>query len=254
MRRSIPVLLSIGIIGMLIIAGCVAPPKESPNTANGAAPRASGAVPPVTTATATNVYVTEVTPYVSAIPETTTSGYSKFTTPTPLPEDRSCRIFTTTQTFFYNGTAFSFDLKNPPMYINYSVIPTNVTEAKAYTSRFLSKAEGVVTYSTYDPQCYLEITVRNKNTGEIYLQDGFGKDYSAYLDRNLKVLNAGDMIVEIKGNKISGTINVWVKPYGNFDNYENMTFDTCAYWVTSPRDSTAHAGVTSSPTPTWTYS
>lgn len=254
MRGSTPVLLSIGIIIMLILAGCVAPPKESPNTVNGAIPGASGAVPPVTTATQANVYVTEVTPYGSVIPETTTSGYSKFATPTPLPEDRSCRIYTTTQTFFYNGTAFSFDLKNPPMYINYSVIPTNVTEAKAYTSRYLSKAEGVVTYSTYDPQCYLEITVRNKNTGEIYLQDGFGKDYSAYLDRNLKVLNAGDMIVEIKGNKISGTINVWVKPYGNFDNYENMTFDSCAYWVTSPRDSTAYAWVTSSPTPTWTYS
>jgi len=240
---------------MLIIAGCVAPPTESPNTVTGATVTDANAVPPVTTTTSANVYVTEVTPYVTIIDETTpTSGYSTFAAPTPLPEDRSCRIYTTTQTFLYNGTAFTFDLKNPPMYINYSVIPTNVTEAKAYTSRYLSKAEGVVTYSTYDPQCYLEITVRNKDTGEIYLQDGFGKDYSTYLDRNLKVLNAGDMLIEIKGNKISGTINVWAKPYGNFDNYENMTFDTCTYFPTSPRDSTAYAWYTRSPTPTWTYS
>jgi hypothetical protein len=255
MRRSAPVLLSIGIIAMLIIAGCVAPPKESPTTVSGAVPGAANVVPGVTTATPAHVYVTEVTPYGTTAAEATpTSGYSTFAAPTPLPEDRSCRIYTTTQTFLYNGTAFSFDLKTPPMYINYSVIPTNVTEAKAYTSRYLSKTDGVVTYSTYDPQCYLEITVRNKNTGEIYLQDGFGKDYSTYLDRNLKVLNAGDMIVEIKGNKISGTINVWVKPYGNFDNYGNMTFDTCTFFTTSPRDSTAYAWVTSTPTPTWTYS
>jgi len=36
--------------------------------------------------------------------------------------------YTTTQSFLYNRTAFTFDLKNPPMYINYSFIPQNITE------------------------------------------------------------------------------------------------------------------------------
>jgi hypothetical protein len=252
MRQSAPVLLSIGIIAMLIIAGCVAPPKESPNSVNGAAPGAANLAIPVTTATSANVYVTEVTPYVTMIAETTsTSEYSTFITQTPLPEDRSCRIYTTSQIYVYNGTAFTFNLKNPPMYINYSVIPQNISVNKAATSRYGSKQDVVYQYSTYDPQSYFIITVRSKETGEIYLEDGFGTDYSTYLTRTLKVLDGDDMLIEIKGNKITATVNFWVKPIGNFDDAANMTFDTCTYWGQT-RDNTAYAYVTSTTTPTWT--
>ena len=251
MRRLGPVLLSIGIIAMLVIAGCVAPPKESPNTGSGAASSTANAASVVTTATPANVYVTEVTPYVTMIAETTpTSGYSTFVTQTPPVEDRSCRIYKTTQTFLYNGTAFTFNLKNPPMYINYTVIPQNISVNKAATSRYGSKPDVVYQYSTYDPQSYFIITVRSKETGEIYLEDGFGTDYTTYLTRTLKVLDADDMLIEIKGNKITATVNFWVKPIGNFDDAANMTFDTCTYWGQT-RDNTAYAYVTSTPTPTW---
>jgi len=228
----------VAIIAMLAIAGCVAPPKESPASVT------YTYNPDATTSTTTSAsaYVTEVTPYVNTqgigIEQTETSGYHTFATPTPIPADKSCRIYTSTQPYLYNGTAFTFNLKNPPMYINYTVKPVNVTVKRAATETYLNKKDVIYEYSTYDPQSYFIITVRNKTSGEIYLQDGFGNDYAIYLTRTLKVLNTDDMLIEMKGNKITATVNFWVKPSGNFDDADNMTFDTCTYWDGVPRENT----------------
>jgi len=250
--KSGSVFLLIAIIALLAMAGCVAPPKEtSTTTAVGGGSLIAGQSAAITTTSTPAIYVT---PYMTTVvAATTTSGYHTFYTPTPSPEESSCRIFTTTQAFGYNGTAFTFNLKNPPMYINYTVIPTNISVTKAITSTYGSKKDVVINYSTYDPQSYLEIIVRNKETGTIYLDDGFGKDYTTYLNRVLKVMDSDDMLVEIKGNKINATINVWVKPVGNFDNPGNMSFDACTYWPSSTRDVTSLALINGTPTPTWNY-
>jgi hypothetical protein len=242
------------VIATMITAGCIAPPEESLDniTLDYTIQKTPTEITPITT---TPLYVTEVTPYVTLISLSPTGmpteGYHIFTAPTPLPEEQSCRIFTTTQQFVYNGSAFTFNLKNPPMYINYTAKPQNITGYDVYTSRFGNKQDMTVKYDRYDPRAYLEITVRDKNTGEIYLQDGFGKDYSTYLTRTLKVLNQGDLLVEISGNKMTATINFWVKPVGNFDNPEDLTFDACTYWEVAPRDNLAMALISSTPTPTW---
>ena len=55
------------------------------------------------------------------------------------------------------------------------------------------------------------------------------------------------MLIEMKGNKITATMSVWVKPQGNFDDPDNMTFDACTYWQGTPRDVTAVALVTGPP-------
>jgi hypothetical protein len=245
----------LAIIATLVISGCVAPPKESlAGVTSSNNPSGNNPAEISTTITSGSAYITEVTPYVtvldSGISGTPTPGYHTYTSPTPLPEEKSCRIYTTTQAFLYNGSAFTFNLKNPPMYINYTVTPTNITGYDVYTSRYSSKSDVVEKYDTYDPQSYLEITVRNKTSGEIYLQDGFGKEYSTYLTRTLKVLKTDDLLVEIKGNKMTATINFWVKPDGNIDNPDNMT---CTYWGQSTRDNTALALVTATATPTWTH-
>ena len=252
MTKKMYLICSILVLFIIAVTGCVAPPKD---TSIGTTYTINPAqITPSTTTIAS--YVTEVTPYMtlqeSAVCQTATLGYHTFATPTPLPSDKTCRIFTKTQIFMYNTTAFEFNLKNPPMYINYTVIPTNITGKKSVTSQYLSKADEVISYDTYDPQSYFVITVRNKTSGKIYLEDGFGTDYTTYLDRNLKVLNTDDMLIEMKGNKITATVNFWVKPQGNFDNPDNMTFDSCTYWGDSQRDNTAVALVTGTATPTWT--
>ena len=235
-----------------IIAGCIAPPQDPLDNVTGDYTIQKTSTVSITT---TPQYVTEVTPYVTLISlyptGTPRSGYSSFVSPTPLPDERSCRIFTTTQPFMSTGSAFTFNLKNPPMYINYTVKPQNITGYDVYTYRFGKKGDVAVKYDRYDPQSFLEITVRDKNTGAVYLQDGFGKDYSTYLTRTLKVMKQDDLLVEISGNKMNATINFWVKPVGNFDNPDNLTFDACTYWQVAPRDNLAMALINGTPTPTW---
>lgn len=257
MIKPSSILLSLFLIALLILAGCVAPPKETStagtsntNSHSGASPVAT-TTPPLTP-TSGAVYVTVVTPTPAFTSNIEPQGYSEFTTLTMPPEDRSCRIFTHTQTFTHNGTAFTFDLKNPPMYITYKVTPSEIAVRKVSTHS-INKTEYLLKYNTYDPLSYLEITVKNKETGEIYLQDGFGTDYAEYTTRTLKVLNSADMYIEIKGNQIKGTIEVWVKPVGNFPDPDSMNFDTCTYWSQTTRDNLPIALKTGTPTPTWTF-
>jgi hypothetical protein len=234
MKETYPYLVySLAIIFLLMIAGCVAPPTETPTT-------------PVdlynpnqftTKATSTSSsFVSEVT-IADYTPSTTKpSEYVTFAPTTQIPSDITCRIHSI-NLFGYNGTAFIFDLKNPPMYINYSVIPKNVTRNEVYIynyGEYKDKKGGwrTVTFEDYSPSSWFEITVRNNETKEIYLQDGFGehKGYTRYLSHTLKVMNSGDLLVEFRGNDITASASIWVKPLGNFDESRLSEFTNCLYW------------------------
>ena len=215
------------IILVLISTGCVAPPTEKSLGSIGS----SGTGQATAGATGTQAYVTEET--VSDFARCTTAplGYSTFAATTRIPEDITCRIYTKTAWYGYNGSAFSFDLLNPPMYIQYTVVPTNVSVTKVFTSRSGDRSEQTITYSDYSPNSWFEITVSNKTTGNVYLKDGFGesKGYTTYLNRTLKIINRDTMYVELKGNDIQATATIWVKPVGNFNETLIPTFTDCAY-------------------------
>jgi len=244
------------VILVLTTAGCITPPTiGSSSKSTVSSIYIPGQASP-TQVTPTPQYVTEVTPFetsggasVQTIP---TQGYSVFPIQSPVPEDLSCLIYTKKQTYTYNGTAFTFDLKNPPMFIDYTVIPTNITVHKVVAPRTGTKSGGdiTLTYSDYSPSSWFLVTVRNKTTGEIYLQDGFGPGigYRQYINGTIKVLARDDLLVEFKGNQITATARIWVKPLGNFDTTTNLTFPDCKYWDV-PRDVINMPTATA--TPTW---
>jgi len=186
------------------------------------------------------------------------------TTPrTPIPLDATCSIYTKTGAYAYNGTAFTFNQKNPPMFINYTVIPKNVTKTQVSTEAFgtymktpahaagdyvPTKGKGSARTeirSVYSTSSWFEVTVRDGKTNEIILQDGFGeaKGYPTYLSRTLKVLKSGDLLVEFKGNDITASVTVWVKPHGNFDESRLSEITDCMYWEGN-RDTLATAAPT----------
>ncbi len=112
------IICCITIILVVAATGCVAPPKDNKTSSQ----REIFLIPvkptPATDATATPNYVTEVTPFVT---DTTASGYRTIPPTTQLPEDKYCRIYTSPKdTYEYNKTAIAFDLRSPPMYINYT--------------------------------------------------------------------------------------------------------------------------------------
>jgi len=241
----------ITVILLIAASGCVAPPKDNKTSSATGNFFNPGQTTITTSATATPTFVTEVTPFVTVAP---TSGYRTMQTATQVPEDKYCRIYSTKNTYAFNKTAVTFDLKSPPMYINYTVKPTNVTIKKVVDSKLTGGGEQILTIDTYSPASWFEVTVRSKSTGEIYLQDGFGtgKGYSTYLNRTLKVLKRDDLQIEFGGNDITATSMVWVKPAGNFNDTSqfNMTTD-CAYFDPRPRDF-VQVGTTATPRVTWT--
>jgi len=169
---------------------------------------------------------------------------------TPVPQDMTCSIFSKTAAYAYSGTAFYFTQKNPPMFINYTVIPRNVTVNKVYTDTN-SKQTRTLTYSDYSTSSWFEVTVRNNATKEIVFQDGFGesKGYPTYLSRTLKVLKSGDLIVEIRGNDVTASVTIWVKPHGNFDESQMSEFTNCMNWegnrdtLTTAKPTTVEGGI-----------
>jgi len=245
------IICCITIILVVAASGCVAPPKDNKTSSSTGNFFNPGQTTPATNVTATPNYVTEVTPFIT---ETPASGYHTILPTTQTPEDKYCRIYSTKNTYAYNKTAITFDLRSPPMYINYTVKPSNVTYKKSVSSKITGEGDKVITIDTYSPSSWFEVTVRSKSTGEIYLQDGFGttKGYGEYLNRTLKVLKRDNMQIEFGGNDITATAHVWVKPGNNIDDISqfNMTTD-CAYFDPNPRDF-VQVGTTATPRVTWT--
>lgn len=200
---------ALAILLVLFSAGCVAPPKEN-STFNPLASgsQSQGSQQGSQQSTTQASYVSEVTLSEYAPSNTTSSGYTTFLPTTRIPADITCSIHSI-NVFGYNGTGFTFDLKNPPMYINYTVVPTNVTVNKVYTDSF-TKQTTTLTYSDYSPTSWFEVTVRNNATKEVILQEGFGevKGYSRYLTRTLKVLKNGDLLVEVRGSNIKASATI----------------------------------------------
>ena len=246
------IICCITIILVVAATGCVAPPKDNKTSSKTGNFFNPGQTNPDASATATPNFVTEVTPFVTGTP---VSGYRTIPSTTQVPEDKYCRIYTSPKdTYEYNTTAITFNLQSPPMYVNYTVKPSNVTIKKVVDSKLTGGGEQVLTIDTYSPVSWFEVTVRSKSTGEIFLQDGFGtgKGYNTYLNRTLKVLKRDDMQIEFKRNNITATAMVWVKPAGNINDTTqfNMTTD-CAYFDPNPRDF-VQVGTTATPRATWT--
>lgn len=239
-------LYSLAIILLLANAGCVAPPKETPiKSVDSHNPNQFAA----NTSSTSSSFVTEVTLSDNVSSTIQPVGYSTFLPTTQIPADITCSIYSKSAAYGYNGSAFIFDLKNPPMYINYTVVPTNVTVRKVYTNRQTGKTETRI-FSDYSPYSWFEITVSNNITKEIYVKEGFGetKGYSTYLSHSFKVLKNGDLLVEFRGNDIKANATIWVKPIENFNESQTSKFTNCMYWGV-PRDSLVTPVPTT--TPTW---
>jgi hypothetical protein len=236
------------IIAMIIIlaiftTGCVSPPQENPTPVSG------NHTTKATTKQPDYVAVVSLTDN-AASSTIQPQGYSTFIPTTQIPEDITCRIHAV-NLFGYNGTGFIFDLKNPPMFINYTVVPKNVTKTETYTEMFGTyvptqtpvgedyipkSGKGsirTITYSDYSPNSWFEVTVRDNRTNQIILQEGFGetKGYSTYLTRTLKVLKTGEIRVEFRSNDMkNASATIWVKPRVNYAESRLSEFTNCMYW------------------------
>jgi hypothetical protein len=218
-EKMVGVFFVVSLICIIAVSGCIAPPKEAPLTTT--VNKNTIAVPTVIVTTIPiPVYVTFETPYVTP---GATSTITNRTIPvvSPIMEDYVVIYSIKNQPFAYSKSAVSFDLKNPPMLIDFRVSAANITGEGIFTSKYGDSAGDEVLIKTdyLDPGAWFEITVREKSSGKIVLQDGFGqsKQYGAENIRHLKIYSAGDYLIEFSGNKLSASVNLSVKREGNIN-------------------------------------
>jgi hypothetical protein len=205
------------IILLVVASACVAPPKPAPsaNSSTGTSSQ-PGATGSTVTTVPTPQYVTIETPFVTPTRTPPMPEITMTPTATPVP-DVWVEIYRSKQYYSYNSTAFSFDLKNPPILIHFYLQPVNVTGKKIVVKHYGLDIETTdeVAYNYYSPYSWFEVTVRDKNTGKIITQDGFGSppgnSYSQNVNKTMRVFTTGDLLIELKGNSITATVDVNVK-------------------------------------------
>ena len=215
-ENGVGVVLVIALIFILAASGCISPPKEAPLNATITKTKTTAGVPTtIVTTVPTPVYVTIETPYA-----TPTVAYWTITPAvSPIKEDYVVIYSIKNQPFTYSKSAVSFDLKNPPMLIDFSLSVNNVTRNIEGDSRVLTNEWTTFQTNNYDPNAYFEVIVREKSNGNIILQDGFGqsKQYGTENPRHLKIFGAGDYLIEFAGNKVTANVNLSVKRAGNIN-------------------------------------
>ena len=111
----------------------------------------------------------------------------------------------------------SFSLLNPPLVIDYNVTPSRAVDIKymEYKEMTTMHKENIVIDRPYEDTWFMVI-VRNKDTGEIATEDGFGRTFSFQSPRQLVLRECGNYSLEFTGDYGNLDLSIKVKQEGNF--------------------------------------
>jgi len=149
---------------------------------------------------------------------------------TQISADMVCILAHKEQVFTdASKTAWAFNLVNPPMYINYTIPQTK------------KGADG-------KDNSYYVITVREKDSGTILSQAGFGKmsgsGYFGYPFNGydvIRLMKSDNLLVEFEGKDITIIYDIWANPTGNVDSSFNINTAKCIRWPQEYRQGVMHS-------------
>ncbi len=111
----------------------------------------------------------------------------------------------------------SFSLLNPPLVIDYNVTPEGARDVKyiEYKEMATLHSETLTINRPYEDS-WFTIIVRDKDTGQLVTEDGFGRTYSFQSPRQLVLREAGNYSFEFSGDYATINLTMKVKEEGNF--------------------------------------
>jgi hypothetical protein len=111
-----------------------------------------------------------------------------------------------------------FDLANPPLVIDYSVSPLNVTDVKELDYKIMATEhhENVSVSRPYE-QSWFSVIVRDNVTGNVVLEDGYGKTYTQQPAKQLVLYKGGKYRFEFSGGSAVVNLTMKVKKEGNIE-------------------------------------
>jgi len=110
----------------------------------------------------------------------------------------------------------SFNLVNPPLIIDYTITPYNVTDIKfiEYKMKSTYYKENITITRPFEDM-WFTIIVRDKGTGNIIAEDGYGKTRSTERSNHLEILKSGNFQFEFAGQFGNITLTMKVDKLGN---------------------------------------
>jgi hypothetical protein len=116
----------------------------------------------------------------------------------------------------YSGYAYniSFDLKNPPMVIRYTVIPMNMTDKKWFSPKDSAKVINSTIVKRPTEDAYF--TIKIYHDGALMDTLGWGTIYGSPLTPQMVVIRStGVNDIEFSGEQVSVSTEIFVKKEGN---------------------------------------
>jgi len=115
-----------------------------------------------------------------------------------------------------NMPSVSFPLVNPPLILDYTVFPVNITDVKYIEYKLGSTSfKGTINITRVYEDSWFQITVRNKDTYETVFDEGYGKTHAMISPNRLEVQTNGNYIFEFSGDNAKVTLTMKVKKEGN---------------------------------------
>jgi hypothetical protein len=110
----------------------------------------------------------------------------------------------------------SFNLLDPPLVIEYDITPYNVTEVKAIDYKIKSTVyhEKLSINRPYE-QTWFKVIVRDRETGKVVLENGYGRTYSQDPHGRITLYTSGHYRFEFSGEYARVTLAMKVKKEGN---------------------------------------
>ena len=117
------------------------------------------------------------------------------------------------------GTNFpyiTYTLVNPPLYLDFEVTFTNITDEKYYEYKIkANKYEVTKTNIRPYENAYFHVTVRDMDTGEIVAEDGVGVLDGLQMKKQIALYKGGHYLFEFTGRTATVTLTMKVKKEGN---------------------------------------
>lgn len=113
----------------------------------------------------------------------------------------------------------SVNLKNPPLILDFTITPANISDRKYIEYKLISSMyyENITIDRPFENSWFL-VTVTDKETGKIVAKKGLGREYGLEYTQRLILFRSGNYRFDFSGEFIKATLLMRVPRTGNFDN------------------------------------
>jgi hypothetical protein len=118
--------------------------------------------------------------------------------------------------FSYNKTAFNFEIKNPPLLMEYTLTVPNITRTgvekdptKEPTLNDPNPTRAV-TIVYPDPAAWFQVSVMDLETERVIARDGYGGQYDVSTKKKVWVRYPGNYYIEFAGQRVTANVKFWV--------------------------------------------